>query len=481
MRRYPRDFTGYGKTPPSVRWPNGAKIAVQFVLNFEEGAENNILHGDDASEAFLSEISNAAPWPGKRHWNMESLYEYGARAGFWRLHQFFTERNIPLTIFAVTTALERAPLQCEAMIDAGWEIACHGLKWIDYKDYDEKDERQAIRDAIKRHTALTGQRPLGWYTGRCSMNTVALVAEIGGFSYQSDSYADDLPFWHETASGPQLMLPYSLDCNDMRFTTSSGFATGDDFYHYLTDSFDTLYQEGESGSAKMMSIGLHCRLIGKAGRFQALKRFVDYVASHDNVWFARRIDIADLWAKQHPYQPHLAPSKMDKPTFMSYFGNVFEHSPWIAEGAFETELGLSFDRPHTFHTALVRIFRNASYEQRYGVLCAHPDLAGKLAAAKMLTQESTNEQASAGLDSLTETEKQQFSELNDAYVKKFNHPFIIAVRGLSKQDILAAFHQRIQHDKPREFDEACQQVEKIAFLRICEAFDSNQSDNRHAS
>ena len=297
---YPRDMVGYGRTPPDPKWPNGAAVAVQFVVNFEEGGENNILHGDAASEAFLSEIVGAVPWPGQRHMNMESIYEYGARAGFWRLHRIFTAARLPVTVFGVATALARVPRQVEAMTAAGWEIACHGLKWIEHRDMPEADERRMMREAVALHAAVTGERPLGWYTGRSSVNTTRLVMEEGGFLYSSDSYADDLPYWIEGPSRPHLVVPYTLDVNDMRFATAQGFNTAEQFYVYLKDSFDVLYDEGRKGAPKMLSIGLHCRLAGRPGRAAALIRFIRYLKSKPKVWVARRIDIARHWHERFP-------------------------------------------------------------------------------------------------------------------------------------------------------------------------------------
>jgi putative urate catabolism protein len=300
---YPRDMKGYGRAILDPKWPDGAFIAVQFVLNYEEGGENCILHGDAGSEAFLSEIVGAQPWPGMRHLNMESIYEYGARAGFWRLWRIFTGAKIPLTIYGVTTALQRSPDQTQAMKEAGWEIASHGLKWIDYKDFSEEEERTHLNEAIRLHTEATGERPLGWYTGRCSLNTTRLVMEEGGFLYSSDSYADDLPYWIDRPQGGKhLIIPYTLDANDMRFATPQGFNSGDQFYAYLRDSFDCLYEEGRRGSPKMMSVGLHCRLVGRPGRALALQRFLDHVQSRDKVWIARRLDIAHHWHTHFPQE-----------------------------------------------------------------------------------------------------------------------------------------------------------------------------------
>jgi OHCU decarboxylase len=468
MTRYPRDLTGYGNDSPTAHWPGGAKIAVQVVLNYEEGSENNILHGDDASEAFLSEMTGATPWPRQRHWNMESIYEYGSRAGFWRVHSLL--RELPITVYGVATALARAPQQLAAMQQAGWEIASHGLKWVEHKDMSVEEERQQIREAIRLHTEVTGQPPRGWYTGRCSMNTVALAAEEGDFLYIADSYADDLPYWISTGGKDQLIVPYTMDCNDMRFAIQAGFANGDQFESYLKDSFDMLYAEGQTGQAKMMSIGLHCRIIGRPGRAMALKRALDYFRQHDGVWFATRAQIADHWMKHHPPKRHLRPSAMDRQVFVAAFGDVFEHSPWIADKAYDLELGPTHDNALGIHSALARVFRSAGEKQRLDVLMAHPDLAGKLAAAGSLTPDSTAEQAGAGLDMLTDAERATFTTLNETYMSKFGFPFIIAVRDNSKASIMAAFQRRIDNDRATEFGEACRQVERIALLRLQQKF-----------
>lgn len=299
MNDYPRDLRGYGRNPPDPRWPGGAKLAVQFVLNYEEGGESCILHGDPASEAFLSEIVGAPALPDARNLNMESIYEYGSRAGFWRLWRLFTGRGLPLTVYGVTMALERNPEAVAAMREAGWELACHGLRWIDYQNVPEATEREHLEEAIRRHAGATGERPLGWYTGRCGPNTLRLVAAEGGFLYSADSYADDLPYWASLDGRRQLIVPYTLDANDMRFATAQGFNAGDQFYAYLRDSFDVLLAEGRAGAAKMMSVGLHCRLVGRPGRIAALARFLDHVQAHDDVWVCRRIDIARHWHTHH--------------------------------------------------------------------------------------------------------------------------------------------------------------------------------------
>ena len=295
---YPRDMVGYASTPPHPRWPNDAQVAVQFVINYEEGGENCILHGDDASEAFLSEIIGAPALPGVRNMNMESIYEYGSRAGFWRLHRAFTSRAMPVTVYGVAMALERNPEAVAAMTEAGWEIASHGYRWIDYQHMSEAEEREHIHTAISIHTRATGERPLGWYTGRISPNTRRLVVEAGGFLYDADSYADDLPYWVHDFGAPHLVIPYTLDNNDMRFATNQGFNSGEQFFTYLRDAFDVLYREGEK-HPKMMSIGLHCRLAGRPGRSAALERFLDYVANHSAVWVCRRVDIARHWHEHH--------------------------------------------------------------------------------------------------------------------------------------------------------------------------------------
>jgi putative urate catabolism protein len=296
---YPRDMVGYGRNPPDPRWPGGAHVAVQIVLNYEEGGERCILHGDPESEAFLSEITGAAPLRGVRHVNMESIYEYGSRAGFWRVWRTFQERGLPLTVYGVAMALERNPEAVAAMREAGWEIASHGLRWIDYQYFEPDEERRHMAEAIRIHTAVTGERPLGWYTGRCSPSTLQLVAEEGGFLYAADSYADDLPYWVKIGDRRQLVVPYTLDANDMRFAIQAGFTEGSQFLAYLKDSFDALYEEGRRGAPKMMSVGLHCRLVGRPGRIGALARFLDHVQSQDRVWVCRRVDIARHWHAQH--------------------------------------------------------------------------------------------------------------------------------------------------------------------------------------
>jgi OHCU decarboxylase len=467
---YPRDMRGYGAHPPHARWPNGARIAVQFVINYEEGGENCVLHGDAASEAFLSEIVGAQSWPGQRHMNMESIYEYGARAGFWRLHRMFTERNLPVTVFGVASAMARNTEIVAAMQEAGWEIATHGLKWIDYKDYTAQAERAHIDEAVAQHTRLTGARPLGMYQGRSSINTLDQTMAEGGFLYSADSYADDLPYWVSGANGrggigPFLMVPYTLDVNDMRFATPQGFNAGDQFFRYLKDSFDTLYNEGES-APKMMSIGLHCRLVGRPGRAAALGRFLDYIGTHDHVWVATRLEIARHWVMNHPPKGGWKPSILSRALFVARFGSIFEHSAWIAEEAFARGLGSEQDNASGLHAAMVAAMRAGTDAQKHALIIAHPDLAGKLALARQLTAESTHEQASAGLDRLTADELTRFTQLNEAYKVRFGFPFIIAVKGKTKEDILHAFEARLHHDAATEFEAALTQIERIALLRL---------------
>ena len=296
-KKYPRNMIGYGSKEPKVVWPNNAKLALQIVLNYEEGAENNVLHGDKHSETFLSEIIGAQAIK-DRHINMESMYEYGSRRGFWRLHKLFQEKKIPVTIFGVAMALERNPEVCEAIKNGDYEVASHGWRWIDYQKVKKNVEKKDMKLAIKKLKKIFGERPLGWYTGRCSPNTRDLVFEDGGFLYDSDSYSDDLPYWEYKKNKKQLIIPYTLDNNDMRFATNQGFNSGDQFYTYLKDSFDALYEEGKT-APKMMSVGLHCRLIGRPGRIQSLRKFLDYVSKFDDVWTCKRIDIAKHWIKNY--------------------------------------------------------------------------------------------------------------------------------------------------------------------------------------
>ncbi len=383
--------------------------------------------------AFCPRLS-ARSWQGQRNLNMESIYEYGARSGFWRLWRAFTRRNMPVTVYGVTLAMARNPEAVAAMKEADWEIASHGLRWWEYKDVPEEIEREHIRDAVRLHTELTGSRPLGIYQGKPSDNTLKLVMEEGGFLYSADSYADELPYWVEGPKGPHLIVPYTLDANDMRFATPQGFNSGDQFYTYLKDTFDVLYREGAEGAPKMMSIGLHCRLVGRPGRVAALERFLDYVQSHDKVWVAKRVDIARHWHENYkPVTADVVPSKASRDAFVARYGSIFEHSPWIAERAYDAGFSLEEDAASGLAAAMTKAFRAASTDERLAVLKAHPDLAGKLAQAKRLTAESTAEQAGAGLDALTDAEKQTFTELNDAYTAKFGFPFIIAVKGRNKR------------------------------------------------
>ncbi|RJE88092.1 allantoinase PuuE [Paracoccus onubensis] len=463
--RYSRDMRGYGEKTPDPQWPGGAKIAVQIVVNYEEGGENSIEHGDAASEGFLSEIVGAQPWPGQRHWNMETIYDYGARAGFWRLHRIL--RDIPVTVYGVATALQRSPEQARAMMDAGWEMATHGYKWIEYKDVPRETEEQHIAEAIRIHTEVTGSRPLGFYQGRASVNTVPLGCEEGGFEYLADTYADELPFWHIHNGRPQLMVPYTLDANDMRFA-NGGFTNGEEFFLYLRDAFDNLYREGCEGAPKMLSIGLHCRLAGRPARAEAVRRFIEHARAYEGVWFATRLDIARHWKEVHPYRDTLRPSRMEREDFVKTFGGIYEHSPFIAERVWDSEMGAVHDSAEGLAARMAQIFRCASDSERLGVLTAHPDLAGKLAAAKRLTAESTAEQASAGLDALTDAEHSEFTRLNELYTGKHGFPFIIAVRDHDKAGILAAMTSRVENDTPNERVEAERQVMRIAELRLKE-------------
>ena len=297
---YPRDLAGYGRAPPHADWPGGARIAVQIVLNYEEGAEMSVLHGDASSETLLSDLINPPPVAGARHMSMEQIYEYGSRAGVWRLLRLFERYGVPVTVFGVAMAMERNPAVVEAFLEAGHEIASHGWRWINYQDVDERTEREHMRRAVEIHTRLTGTRPLGWYTGRTSPNTRRLAAEVGGFLYDADDYSDDLPFWTRERNGkPHLIVPYTLEANDMRFS-GGGSVTGEDFFTYLKDAFDVLYAEGET-APKMLSVGLHCRLAGRPGKLAGLERFLKYAQGHKDVWFCRRLEIARHWRERHPH------------------------------------------------------------------------------------------------------------------------------------------------------------------------------------
>jgi OHCU decarboxylase len=462
---YPRDLRGYGRNPPHAQWPGGARIAVQFVVNYEEGGENCILHGDSASEAFLSEIVGAQPWPGQRHMTMESLYEFGARAGFWRLWRMFTERQLPVTVFGVATAMARNPDAVAAMKEAGWEIASHGLKWIDYRDFTEEAERAHVDEAIRIHTRVAGERPLGFYQGRTSAFSLDVMMKEQGFLYCADSYADELPYWADGPHGPQLIVPYTLDANDMRFATPQGFNSGDQFFAYLKDSFDVLYAEGAE-RPKIMSVGLHCRLAGRPGRAAALARFLDFVKTQDKVWVATRLDIARHWIKTHPPADGYRPSRLPRALFIERFGDIFEHTPQIAERAHREGVSADADTAEGLHNKLVGAMRAMSRDEKLALIGAHPDLAGRLAQARQLTADSATEQGSVGLDRLTPDELRRFTALNDAYKARFGFPFILAVKGRTKADVIGSFENRIKNSADAEFAEALRQIEQIALLRL---------------
>lgn len=453
MAHYPRDMHGYGRETPDPNWPGNARIAVQFVLNYEEGGENNLLHGDAASEAFLSEISDASAWPGQRHWNMESIYEYGARAGFWRLHRLFTGNGVPVTVFGVATALARGPDQVRAMQDADWEIASHGLKWIEYKDMPEAEERESIAEAVRLHREVTGSRPTGWYTGRCSMNTVRLVAEHGGFEYVSDSYSDDLPYWMEIATRDQLIVPYTLDANDMRFAATNGFNTGGDFFSYLKDTFDALYGDGCTGTAKMMSIGLHCRLSGRPGRIEGLRKFIEYAQNHSNVWFARRIDIARHWTAKFPHSRRPRVADMGLDDFIARFGDVFPSASWIAQRAFELERGPAHETVTGIHSLLVRAFRSATDTERLAVLRDFPDFLESGEAPSVIS----------------ESERETLERLSRTYRERFGFPFIQSSRGIDGAGAIDALRTRLDSNPDTERATAYRQAELVAEARTKDA------------
>ena len=416
---YPRDLVGYGRTPPRADWPGDARIALQIVVNYEEGGENAVLHGDEASEAFLSDIAGATPWPGRRHMNMESLYEYGSRAGFWRLHRLFTARGLPITVFGVATALARHPDAVAAMGEAGWEIATHGYKWIDYARIPLAEERDHIRKALALHERVTGAPPLGFYQGRTSENSLPLIAAETECLYCADAYADDLPYWRAEGRRAMLIVPYALDANDMNFATPTGFTGGTQFFDYLKDSFDVLYAEG-ADRPKMMSVGLHCRLVGRPGRMAALARFLDHVAAHRDVWVTTRAAIATHWIGRHT-PAWVKPSAMNAAAFVARFGDVYEHSPEIAAAVHRSGLTAAHDEIDGLHGAMKAAAAALTDDAKRRLILAHPDLAGRLAQAKRLTADSTREQAGVGLDALTFDERARFTTLNDALQGQIRH------------------------------------------------------------
>jgi OHCU decarboxylase len=460
---YPRDLVGYGRTPPHAQWPGNARVAVQFVINYEEGGENCILHGDAGSEAFLSEIVGAASWPGQRHMNMESIYEYGARAGYWRLWRMFTTRQMPVTVFGVATAMARHPDIVASMNEAGWEIATHGLKWIEYKDYSKADETTEIREAIRVHTEVAGQRPLGFYQGRCSANTLDIVMAEQGFLYSADSYADELPYWVSGTHGVQLIVPYTLDANDMRFATPQGFNSGDQFFAYLKDSFDTLYAEGGT-APKMMSVGLHCRLVGRPGRAAALARFLDYVQSHDQVWVATRLDIARHWIRTHPPSGGYKLPAMPQALLAERLGEVFEHSPWVAQRAAKAG---PFADASALHAAMMRCVQLANPDEQLALIRAHPELAGKEAAANSLTVDSSSEQGRLGFAALSRTEFDQMADINKRYREAFGFPCIVALKlHATRATVIAEMQRRLSSTHAAEHAAALEQIGHISRGRL---------------
>ena len=464
--RYPRDLVGYGRDVPHAAWPNGARIAVQFVLNFEEGGENCILHGDEASEAFLSEIVGAQPWPGQRHMNMESIYEYGSRVGFWRLWRMFTERKLPLTAFAVASAMARNPAGVAAMKGAGWEIASHGLKWIDYRFFSAEQEREHVDEAIRVHTSVAGTRPLGFYQGRASVHTLDVAMNEQGFLYCADSYADELPYWVEGPHGPQLIVPYTLDANDMRFAVSPGFTAGDQFFTYLKDSFDLLYAEGAE-RPRMLSVGLHSRLVGRPGRAAALARFLDYIQGHDKVWVATRLDIARHWIRTHPPQGGYRPSRMPRALFVEHFGDLFEHTPQVAENVHAAGLSATEDTVDGLHAAFLKALQALSPADKLALIKAHPELAGREAAAGTLTDASTGEQARLGFNALSRAEFERVGTVNRRYREKFGFPAIVALaRHATRDTVIAEMERRFENDPDTEIRNALEQIGHISHGRL---------------
>ena len=467
MERYPRNLIGHFSNQRKISWPDNAKIAVQFVVNYEEGGENCLLHGDQQSEAFLSEIIGAQPWINQRHWNMESIYDYGARAGFWRLRDLFTEASIPVTVYGVATALARSPDQMLAMQKAGWEIASHGYKWIDYKDFSRADEAKHIKLAIELHKQVTGSSPKGWYTGRCSHNTVDLVCETGGFTYISDSYADDLPYWHIHNKKPNLIIPYTLDANDMRFAAPQGFNSGDQFFSYLRDSFNSLYQEGENGHPKMMSVGLHCRLIGRPGRIESLRRFLEYIDKHDHVWCPRRIDIANFWHQNYPCDTEELlnrPSYMNRTKFLKKFSDIFRGAPWLAEATFELELGPAHDTLSGLHNAFCRAFRASEKDKKLALLAAQPNFIDEL-----MNEDPKSKIKGSQInrfDDLSSGNQALLLDLKDQYLSKFGFHMVISDININKVDIIEVIKERLKNDKKTEFFIACREIEKKALITL---------------
>ena len=452
--RYPRDLSGKFCQPDQIKWPNDEKIAVQFVLNYEEGGENCLLHGDSQSEGFLSEIVSAVPWQNQRHWNMESIYEYGARAGFWRIYELFSEHAIPITVYAIATALARSPEQVHAMQSANWEIASHGYKWIEHKDLSPHEEEVQIKKAIELHKSVTGETPKGWYTGRASINSVDLICKQGSLEYISDSYADDLPYWYVYRDKPQLIIPYTLDANDMRFASAQGFNSGDQFFTYLKDSFDSLYREGAKGKPKMLSIGLHCRLIGRPGRIESLFKFLSYIRGFNDVWYPRRIDISDYWHANYPFDMTLWKKRataLSEQAFIAKFSAVFENGLWIAEDAFKLELGPSHNTAIGLHNAFCRIFRSASYEKRRKLVEQHSGGYKKPVIFEKLISEQDKELASA---------------LDDEYTKKFGFKYTLSETDANNCDVLQNLKDRLATDYSTEFKQNCRQIEKIALEKI---------------
>ena len=452
--RYPRDLSGKFCQPVQIKWPNDEKIAVQFVLNYEEGGENCLLHGDSQSEGFLSEIVSAVPWQNQRHWNMESIYEYGARAGFWRIYELFSEHAIPITVYAIATALARSPEQVHAMQSANWEIASHGYKWIEHKDLSPHEEEVQIKKAIELHKSVTGETPKGWYTGRSSINSVDLICKQGSLEYISDSYADDLPYWYVYRDKPQLIIPYTLDANDMRFASAQGFNSGDQFFTYLKDSFDSLYREGAKGKPKMLSIGLHCRLIGRPGRIESLFKFLSYIRGFSDVWYPRRIDISDYWHANYPFDMTLwkrRATALSEQAFIEKFSAVFENGLWIAEDAFKLELGPSHNTAIGLHNAFCRIFRSASYEKRRKLVEQHSGGYKKPVIFEKLISEQDKELAGA---------------LDDEYTKKFGFKYTLSETDANNCDVLQNLKDRLATDYSTEFKQNCRQIEKIALEKI---------------
>lgn len=460
--RFPRDLRGYGPNPPDPDWPDGARLALQFVIHYDEAGE--ALNDEPQAESGQLRSSDTSLS------NLCAIDDYGMRAGFWRLHRMFTAANIPVTVFANATALARSPENVAAMKRAGWDIAALCPCPIDRPDYDATDQIIDLDEAITLHGEVVGDWPRGIYLGRPSVLKIA--ATIGGIDWISDAHDDDLPYWLDrdgagNTISPRLVIPHAANVGDLDFATGRAVRSGDSLFIHLKDTFDTLYAEGEMGRPAMMSIALHCRHAGSPRLAGGLQYFLAYVRRQPKVWMATAGEIAAHWREYHPYDPPaLRPSRMSRQEFVAMFGAMIANSPWIAERAFDLELGSAHDCAEGMHNALVRVFRSAREEERLAALSAQPDFAELLAPAKRVTSEWADELAPTGLDALTREEQETVLALSKAYTEKFGFPFIVAVRDHTRESVLSALRQRLDNSRATEFEAACRQVERITWLRV---------------